>query len=314
VPDQLLMYDTAVANWVTSEFSTLVSAKNFYLMVGTADRAFAEYVTPTGIDPDGRPPLPRAAITIGDPEENPEWHTPGKIRLLGYSDTDDRLIRNAEYPVPFLLPYTLNFWSEYKREMNLYVQQILKLFRYQYTYISVDVDSISPEPVYGTKDIGLYADGGVVKTGDLEPGNQERILRRTFAFHAKAWLWDFDFGESYSVKDFELQSYQDENLTLLFEIARTPQRHKLFEGDGGTTVFSGSTDPNFLPIVQRTFLLDATVGASNVRGFDDGSGSIVGTGITSGTVDYNTGAVSVTYDSPPDDDTDITVGYYTTTS
>jgi hypothetical protein len=39
--------------------------------------------------------------------------------------------------------------------------------------------------------------------------------------------------------------------------------------------------------------------AGLVAGFDDGAGSITGTGIASGTVDYVTGCVSVTFTAAP---------------
>ncbi len=310
IPDQLLMYDNAVKSWITSQFGSLVSGKTLYLMIGTPDRAFAEYETPTSVDPDGRPPMPRAALTVEDPEVDPERFNPNKIRTLGYYNDDTYTkLNSADYPASIRLPYTLNFWAEYKHQMNLYIQRILKLFKSDYTYLSVDIDAMSPIPVYGTKSIGLFADGGIMNTGDLEPGGAERMLRRTFSFHMKAWLWDFDFITTRTVREvtLEMRDYDSEDL---FEMRSTPTSRQLFDGDGSTTEFSDSVE--LIPIIRRTFFIDATVGGNNVRGFDDGAGAITGTGIASGTVDYDTGAVAITYDTAPDDLTEITVGYYTT--
>lgn len=311
MPDQMLMYDTAVADWVASTFSGLITGKSLNLTVGTSDRAFAEYCTPSGIDPDGRPPLPRAALTLGDPIRDPERFNSNDLRKLGFVDADKTQLYQAEYPVPVNIPYTLNFWTEYTREMNLHMQQLLKEFRFGYKFIDVDIDSISPVPVYGTKQIGMYEESGISDTGDLEPGNKERSLRRTFDFTLKAWLWDFDFAQAYMVKEFEFQFYRDRDLSLLFEVARTPRRQQLIDANGTSTTYSEFTDNLFLPIIEYTFIIDAVVGGSDVRGFDNGLGSIVGNGINSGTVDYVTGEVTVTYDAPPDNNTDITVAYFT---
>jgi len=316
MPDQLLLYDTHLRDWIENEFDTLITGKNMSLMIGTPDRAFAEYVTPTALCPDGRPPLPRVAITIEDPEEEPERFNSNDIRKLGLvTGSNDSEIYRAEYPVPVRLPYTLNFWTEYRREMNLYVQKVLKLFRFQYKYIPVDIDSISPVPLYGTKDVGIFIDSSISNTGDTEPGTEEVVYRRTVSLHMKAWLWDFGTNDVPStapvLKDFQLETYRDRDLTELLEVARNPQRQILFTGTGAQVTFSGTVNSQLLPIIENTLLIDATVGGNNVRGFDDGAGSILGTGINSGTVDYVNGTISITYDTAPDLDTPIEVCYFT---
>lgn len=307
MPNQILLYDTSVKSFIETELGSLLAGKTFTLMTDTPDRAFAEYVTPTGIAPDGRPPLPRGGLVLGDPELDPERFNPNKLRLLGYN-TDRNAIRQANYPVSVRIPYSLNLWTEYRAEMVVYMQRILQLFNPQYHYIDVDLDSISPEPVYGTKKLGLFAEGGLTETGDLEPGNKERIERRTFDFHMKAWIWDYGFVEKKIVRDVEVQWWDDENSVLL-EVQQVPGRQTLAGAVPPQVTYSGTVD--LLPIIENTFLIDATVGGSVVRGFDDGAGSIVGTGIVSGSVNYTTGDVSITYSSPPDAGTLITVGYFT---
>ncbi len=314
-PDQMLLYDTAVRQWVLDTFSNCIAGKSFNLMVGTPDRAFAQFVTPTGLDPDGRPPLPRAALTLGDPEIDPERFNPSTLRKLGYVDATNISIRQAEYPVPIRIPYSLNFWAEYRREMTLFMQELLKQFRFQYKYISVDLDSISPVPVYGTKLVGMFQEGAVVATGDVEPGNKEKVSRRTFDFHLRAWIWDFNFTQKFSVREIVTRYYEDEDFTLLFETRSTPQTQTLVSGvDGVQTSFVVSVDPSFLPIIKNTFLVDATVASVNVRGRDDGAGALNDPGgvLTAGTVNYDTGAVTLTYATAPDSGTDILVKYFTT--
>lgn len=316
VPNQFLLYDTAVTEWINNNFKGCVPAKSFTLMTGTPDRAFAEYITVTGTTPrDGKPPLPRMALTIEDPELEPERFNPNVIRKLGYADPNTEYeIRRANYPTPVRLPYTINFWTEYYREMDLFKQQILQLFRFQYLTIRVDIDSVSPVKIYGEKDIELYIDGALINTGDVEPGNKERILRRTLQVHLKAWLWDFNIAKAYSVKEFEFQ-YFDSNRdpAQLLEVSSTPQRETLdLSPDGSDTSF-GPVNTLRTPIVEATLLVDATVGGSNIRGRDDGDGNIFDpvSGGVMGSVDYFTGEISLTYVNPPDNGTEITAAFFT---
>lgn len=327
--DQYQLYDAAVLGWIKDTFGGLVQNKTLTVMVGTADRAFADYVTldpqrdnpspPDGLNPAGRPRLPRIALTIGEGELDPERFNSNEIRKLGFAlDSKRGALRRATYPTPITIPYTLNFWTEYEKEMNLYKQELLKGFRFQYVYIPVNIDMVSPYPVYGTKDVGMFADSGIVNSGNTPDVGQkaERVVRRTFSFHMKAWLWDVDFRTATVVREVETQFYSDKQLTTLLETARAPQRHTLIASDGVTTYYGPIlVNQNVLPIVHNTFLIDATVNGENVRGRDDGNGNIIGVGpnaaMIQGTVNYTTGAVIAQYTVAPDASTDITVAYYT---
>ncbi len=311
MPDQLLLYDNSVKSWINTQFGSLVSGKTMHLMIGTPDRAFAQYVTPTGVDPDGRPPMPRIALTIEDPEGDPERYNNAKIRKLGYSDANYNKLRNANYPTPIRIPYTLNFWTEYKHEMSLYIQKVLNIFRSQHTSITVNIDLVDPLNVYGSKLIELYADSGLMNTGDLEPGTKERILRRTFNFHMNAWLWDLDFIETRTAKEFEFQ-LRDYDSEDLLEMNSFPNTRVLWSGDGTTTTFGPTVlHPQLIPIIKRTLILDATIGSEDSRSFDNGLGAILGDDITTATVDYTTGAITVEFATAPDNLTDINIAYFT---
>lgn len=68
----------------------------------------------------------------------------------------------------------------------------------------------------------------------------------------------------------------------------------VYTGDGSTTAFTGTN-------LARTPVRPGTVSviAGAISGTDDGAGNITGTGIGSGTVAYDTGAVAVTYSTAP---------------
>lgn len=74
-------------------------------------------------------------------------------------------------------------------------------------------------------------------------------------------------------------------------------------GDGSTTTFSGTLSNT--PVVRQTL----TITAGSVTATDDGSGSLSGTGVSSGSINYDTGAWSITYDTAPADGTSITADY-----
>lgn len=71
-------------------------------------------------------------------------------------------------------------------------------------------------------------------------------------------------------------------------------RTVLATGNGSQTVFSGTL---VAPVIASSFYI--YVAGSSVAGYDYGAGTISGTGITSGTLSYLTGAWSVTFSSPP---------------
>ena len=152
--DQILLYDTAVKSWIDTNFTSLISGKIGHVIIGTPDRAFAQFASGISTDPDGRPPLPVIALTIEEPEVDPERFNHSRINKVGYNSTDNTKLRSVGYPVPVNFSYTLNFWTQYKREMNVFVQKVLELFASQITYILVNIDSIDPNLIYGSKQIG----------------------------------------------------------------------------------------------------------------------------------------------------------------
>jgi len=73
-----------------------------------------------------------------------------------------------------------------------------------------------------------------------------------------------------------------------------------------------ATDFNFnlahAHITPGTYRVHYTIGGNVYQGSDDGSGTVSGTNL-SGTIDYTTGAVSLTFTNPPDNGTSISSDY-----
>lgn len=91
-----------------------------------------------------------------------------------------------------------------------------------------------------------------------------------------------------------------------YYLANTVPSTQVATGDGSTTVFA-FTAPS-LPVNPGTFVLSCTSPAQTV--LDDGAGNLVpGSPGVSGTIDYQTGAVTVTFAAAPVGSDPITVAY-----
>ena len=94
-----------------------------------------------------------------------------------------------------------------------------------------------------------------------------------------------------------------------FDVPKALKAHSfsdecLGEGDGAETAFSGTL--LHLPVEEGSFsLTDGSVTAE-----DDGEGSLSGTGIASGTINYTTGAWTVTFSTAPSSGELIKADYY----
>ncbi len=78
-------------------------------------------------------------------------------------------------------------------------------------------------------------------------------------------------------------------------------------GDGTTTSFSGTLTKT--PINTNSVIVYYTIAGTNYTANDDGNGNITGTNISSGSIDYNTGSISITFSTAPDNGSNITVDY-----
>lgn len=80
---------------------------------------------------------------------------------------------------------------------------------------------------------------------------------------------------------------------LISDLWGDPEATNLGTGDGSVATFS--TTLTRIPV--KPLAVNVTAGV--VTGADDGLGGISGTGIAIGTINYNTGAISVTFSPPP---------------
>lgn len=78
-------------------------------------------------------------------------------------------------------------------------------------------------------------------------------------------------------------------------------------GDGATTAFNGTQTP--VPVKENSVSIEYVIGGTTYTATDDGSGNITGTDITSGSIDYTTGAYSITFSTAPDTGTNILLDY-----
>ena len=77
-------------------------------------------------------------------------------------------------------------------------------------------------------------------------------------------------------------------------------------GDGATTSFNYTIANT--PIGAYSVEINYTISGSNYIAYDDGAGNISGTSV-SGTIDYTTGSLSLTFTTAPDNGTNITIDY-----
>jgi len=78
-------------------------------------------------------------------------------------------------------------------------------------------------------------------------------------------------------------------------------------GDGTTTAFAATPAGALLPLRPGTVKVITKVGALPDIAVDDSNGNLIGAGISAGTIDYTTGAVSITYNVAPDNLAEIRI-------
>ncbi|OHD27615.1 MAG: hypothetical protein A2Y38_13245 [Spirochaetes bacterium GWB1_59_5] len=254
-----------------------------------------------------RPNLPLVSLYAGENIEFPgDRQSTAVIRNLGYSKAQQQtklLRRTARMPMLARIPYTADIWTETAREAHLLIQKLVFLTGRGYAWLSVHAG----DP-WGWKKATLLFGNAVVNTTNLESAERfgERLVRFTLPYYLEGWIFDNTLVEKQVARNIIIKFF-DWGTQNEIERIYSPRRHPLGTGDGANKNFS---DTFGMHLQTYSVLVTGTVGGLTVTGFDDGAGVISGTGIT-GTVNYTTGAVAVTFTTAPDADTPVEAGFFT---
>jgi hypothetical protein len=302
--DQLVLYDQAMITWVTNTLPPLIKDKTTQILISTPRRSYAEVTTGRLVD-ERTFKLPRIAVTRLQHSTDSTRFNSNNIRRLGWTNSRyQAAIRNGKFPAPIIIPYQLDFWSIYVNEMNLWEQKVLFDFAPSYTY-----QTIRPDDVWGDKQYAVFLDGPIVDNSDLEPGEEgQREIRKTVTLNAHGWIFDQDLTDVKVIKRLRVD-FVDPDTSELYDREFLPPEEILFAADGTTTSF-GPITLTRPPILKHTIVIQALILGITEVTYDDGSGHLASTHCT-GTIDYVTGSVSLTYTHAPDNHTNIVTTYFT---
>jgi len=297
VDDQLIKYDTAVLAWLQTDFD-IIPGKTTKYLVSTPHHGYAEAIRGSDELNQGKLTVPRISLSRGDYVLDSRRFNPNIIRRLGRpTATHDGLsnLRQGQYPAPISIPYQIDFWCEFVRDMNFWIQKFLFQFAYSYKYLQINVDT-----VWTDKKFCIFSEGGLANNSDLDLTDTPREIRYTASLRADAWIYDQSFAEVPVVKRIELETYDDSvDPATLMSRTSPNRRQDLFTTPGTLFVFTGGVLVH-KPILANTFILSAYFSGTEYVAEDDGSGLLYGTHVASGTIDYTTGVVDITYSVAPD--------------
>ena len=296
VATQTETFDRAAWEFVQAQLGSSLGGDTINYRFVPPDQALKDERAPR-VDPaTRRPQLPM--VTMHRTELSFAWARalhPLNARL-GYTSDDILHIRTARQPLPIELTWQVDFWAERQREIQGLWERLALAFRGSYAYITVSIDEH-----WGSKYMPLFLDDGD-DTSDIEVGEDAVYRRFTGTIRSECWLYDTaNYGTVRTVRDVMMEM-REEGTLALWETVFSPHRVSIGTGDGLTAVF-GLDTVSALPISQRTLVVGAPVGGVEKRGFDDGLGAIVGD--VTGTVDYATGALNLTFPGNVDDGAEI---------
>lgn len=102
-------------------------------------------------------------------------------------------------------------------------------------------------------------------------------------------------------------TWSDDLKARVRDVATSDFKDNVGTGDGTTSQVIANTLAE-TPVEASSVTVNFTRAATPVTATDDGAGVITGTGVT-GTIDYTTGAISLTFATAIDNDTDVIVDY-----
>ena len=273
-------------------------------MIATSRKGYAEVTTSRVVDNETLA-SPRISVSRLSHQNDFERFNSTQIRRLGWATSPlQSKLRYAKYPIPILLSHQVDMITRFVSEMNLWEQKILTDFAPQQKIFSVTIDE-----VWGTKNYSVFLEGAIDDNSDLEPEEGERAIRKTFTLRSECWLFDQSFSSRGIVKFIERQYRDYDTEDLHFTDYLPPKETIASAVDGATTNFTATVVRP--PVLEHSLVIEATIGGQQTFVQDDGNGNLLGDDLTSGSITYLTGAVSLVFSTAPDAGTDITITYFT---
>lgn len=304
--DQFILYDQSILTWLSSNLAPLAKGRDTQILISTSRKAFAEVTSGQLVD-NRRLKLPRIAVQRLDHSNNPDRYNKYRIRRLGWCNPPDgdiqKRIRSANYPAPITMNYQIDLATRYVSEMNRWEQYLLQAFAPQYIYLT-----IKPDDIYGNKSYAIFIDGPILDNSELEPGEGERAIRRTLNLRSEARIYDQNFVDVKVAKRIELQ-WRNFDDNVLLETQFLPPEEVFGTGNASLTTFAGTLER--IPILEDSIVVETVIGGTTELAYDDGNGAFIGTALSSGTINYTTGAISVTWSTAPDSGASIKTTYFT---
>ena len=152
----------------------------------------------------------------------------------------------------------------------------------------VDVIKFQGDLYAACNDSKFYKSDGTL-IGQLDSSN----IDSTVAF-GKVWIADGG----------KLKYYDGTNFGIIDDLLYYTE--KIADGDGATTSFTYTTQN--IPVSPNSVTIYYTISGTDYTANDDGEGNITGEQLT-GTVNYTTGDISLTFSTAPDNGTPINVKY-----
>jgi hypothetical protein len=305
--DQVILYDQALITWINNTLPPLLKGRTTQLLVATARKAYAEATTGQVAENETLT-FPRIALTKTGKINNPSRFNSNRVRRLGWCDDTKRSrIRSARFPAPMDITYQVDLWTRFVSEMNIWEQQLMLEFAPQHIVLDVRIDDVWQEKLYS-----VFLEGDIGDTSDLEPAEGERAIRRTMSLRAEAWVFDQNYVAPGIVKAFEFRwlDYDDYPAETEFDRTFLPPVEKIGEGDGNQTAF-GPLTVERPPVLENTVIISTVIGGTGEHVQDDSNGNLYGDRVASGTINYTTGEISITFTAAPDAGEDINITYFT---
>lgn len=304
--DQFLLYDQALLTWIRDNMFPLLPGRTPQLTIATQRKAFAEVTTGQLLN-ERTLIVPRISVQRLDSVNDPSRFNSNPIRRLGWAYSasgEQRQLIKGKFPTPINIPYQIDMWTRFTKEMNLWERFIFDTFSPQYAYLR-----IRPNDVWGWKMYIVFLDGPVRNNSDLEPAEEEREIRKTVTLRAECWFFPDTFVIPYVVKRAEIGIYDYDQTSLQYDRSFLPPLELLGVGDGSQQTFSGTLSRP--PVLKHTPMIQTVIAGTAEVVADNGSGGWVGARVSAGSLVYSSGVYTITFAAPPDLNEQVTVTYFT---